>query len=56
VLFAASLLEFCRDCREIPVELSLWHSCDVNREFGETLMDIGEIFARLAVRNAVGIM
>ena len=56
MLFAASLLEFCRDRREIPVELSLWHACDVNREFGETLMYICEIFTGLAVRNAIGVM
>ena len=55
MLLAASLLEFGGDRREVPVEFSLWHARDVNREFGETLVYICEVFARLAVRDAVGI-
>jgi hypothetical protein len=55
VLLAASLLEFGGDRREMPVEFSLWHVCDVNREFGETLMYVCELFAGLAVHDAIGI-
>ena len=55
MLLAASLLEFGGDRREMPVEFSLWHACDVNREFGETLVYVCEVFAGLAVCDAVGI-
>ena len=39
----------------MPLEFSLRHACDVNRKFGETLMYVCEVFARLAVGDAVGI-